>query len=166
MLLTLPEMGSSRDFGQVWTISGDHRIGCLRQLYLPLRQDPAIHRLAVSVISRSQAGRGLRCVLRHYQSTQPDTDLRHQHHLRQTHRPGKADVWNERPPTMRNQHRSSAIAVAPRSVRSLQCAIAAKPAAAQRLEARTCMAASGEVVQGEMCIAARRCCGWPCRVGR
>lgn len=47
-LTDIVEVGHGRDECQAWSIPGDHRVRCVRQLYLPLCQDTAIHRRSIA----------------------------------------------------------------------------------------------------------------------
>ena len=44
------EMGSSRDIGEIGPIPGNYRIRHLRQLHLPLSQNPTLHRPTIALI--------------------------------------------------------------------------------------------------------------------
>lgn len=58
-MLISTEMGSCGDQSQARPVPGDHRVGCLRQLHLPLRQNPTLHRPGVSRLTQAQAKRCL-----------------------------------------------------------------------------------------------------------
>ena len=90
MLLTLAEMGPTGDKSQARPIPGDRRVRCLRQLHLPLRQDPAVYRSGIAGLPQPQAERRVRRLMRYHEPTQPDPDLRHQHYLQRANCAGQA----------------------------------------------------------------------------
>jgi len=80
-LTTPTEVGPPRNLRQARPIPGDRRVRRLRQLHLPLGQDPALHRRQITLGRVPPPERRLRCLLRHHQPSQPHPHLRHQHHL-------------------------------------------------------------------------------------
>ncbi len=66
-MLTFAEMGPARNQSKARPLPRNRRIRRLRQLHLPLRQNPTLHLPRLASISQPQTQRRLRRLLRHYE---------------------------------------------------------------------------------------------------
>lgn len=90
------EMGPPRNSSPTGTLPRNHRIRCLRKLHLPLRQNPTLHRPSLPLNPIPQTQRRLRRILRHNEPSQPNPNLRCQHHIRSSHSTCQTTKWFER----------------------------------------------------------------------
>lgn len=141
------EMGSCRDQREAWSIPGDSRIRRFCQLHLSLRQDPTFHLEGITSITKAQARRRLRRLLRHHEPTQPNTDLRNQHHIHEAYSTCRITCRIHRSAIDSDQHRSPALPTAKRGFRSVQRPATAQSAILEGPQEYTSMATGREAVR-------------------